>query len=66
MRTERAVEDIVGLSADTSITFKLKDLVDAVERGLPAGYPAVWMEGLNRRDVVGSMATEILASGKYA
>lgn len=64
-RTEAAVDAVAHLAADTGVVFTVADVVDAVERGLPAGYPSLTMEGLDRRDIVGSMTAEILGSGKY-
>ncbi|MEV8546260.1 hypothetical protein [Streptomyces sp. NPDC051572] len=65
-RTEKAVEQIAGLSAHTGITFKTADVVDAVERDLPADYPAPTTEGaLTRRDVITSMAEDILSGAIY-
>ncbi|MEU6098423.1 hypothetical protein [Streptomyces sp. NPDC047079] len=66
-RTEKAVEQVAGLSAHTGITFKVTDVVDAVERDLPADYPAPTAEGaLTRRDVIASMAEDILTGAIYA
>ncbi|MFD3556856.1 hypothetical protein ACFWWA_32835 [Streptomyces goshikiensis] len=39
-RTERAVESVAHLAVDSQITFKIDDIVDAVERALPTSYPA--------------------------
>ncbi|MET8401415.1 hypothetical protein [Streptomyces sp900116325] len=65
-RTERAVEQVAGLAAHTGITFKVTDVVDAVERDLPAAYPAPTAEGaLTRRDVIESMAEDILTGAIY-
>ncbi|MGW0647865.1 hypothetical protein ACWD4T_03515 [Streptomyces umbrinus] len=65
-RTEKAVEQIAGLSAHTGITFKTADVVDAVERDLPSDYPAPTAEGaLTRRDVIKSMAEDILTGAIY-
>ena len=65
-RTERAVEQVAGLSAHTGITFKVTDVVDAVERDLPSDYPAPTTEGsLTRRDVIESMAEDILSGAMY-
>ncbi|TXS30751.1 hypothetical protein EAO71_20370 [Streptomyces sp. ms191] len=66
-RTERAVEQVAGLSAHTGITFKVEDIVDAVERDLPADYPAPAADGsLSRRNVIQSMAEDILSGAMYA
>lgn len=65
-RTERAAEQVAGLAAHTGITFKTADVVDAVERDLPADYPAPTAEGsLTRRDVITSMAEDILSGAMY-
>lgn len=65
-RTEKAVEQVAGLAAHTGITFKTSDVVDAVERDLPADYPAPTAEGaLTRRDVITSMAEDILSGAIY-
>lgn len=65
-RTERAVEQIAGLSAHTGITFKVADAVDAVERDLPSDYPAPAADGsLTRRDVITSMAEDTLSGALY-
>jgi hypothetical protein len=65
-RTEKAVEQVAGLSAHTGITFKVADVVDAVERGLPAAYPAPTAQGaVTRRDVIASMAEDILTGAIY-
>ena len=65
-RTQTAVEQIAGLSAHTGITFKVTDVVDAVERDLPDDYPAPTTEGaLTRRDVIASMAEDILTGAIY-
>ena len=65
-RTEKAVEQIAGLAAHSGISFKVTDVVDAVERDLPAGYPAPTAEGaLTRRDVIVAMAQDILSGAMY-
>ncbi|MFD9225245.1 hypothetical protein ACFWDI_35775 [Streptomyces sp. NPDC060064] len=65
-RTHTAVEQVAGLAAHTGITFKVGDIVDAVERDLPSGYPASTAEGsLTRRDVIASMAEDILSGAMY-
>jgi glycerol kinase len=65
-RTERAVEQIAGLSAHTGITFKVTDVVDAVERDLPSDYPAPAVDGPHsRRDVITGMAEDILSGAIY-
>ncbi|MET9506893.1 hypothetical protein ABZX62_00145 [Streptomyces flavidovirens] len=65
-RTHRAVEQVAGLAAHSGITFKVTDVVDAVERELPPGYPAPTAQGsLTRRDVIESMANDILTGAMY-
>ncbi|MFD4320139.1 hypothetical protein [Streptomyces sp. NPDC058548] len=65
-RTEQAVEQIAGLSAHTGITFKVADVIDAVERNLPSGYPEPTAQGSRtRRDVIQSMAEDILSGAMY-
>ncbi|SED26223.1 hypothetical protein SAMN05216532_3987 [Streptomyces sp. 2231.1] len=65
-RTHRAAEQVAGLAAHTGITFKTSDVVDAVERDLPADYPAPTVQGaLTRRDVITSMAEDILTGAIY-
>lgn len=65
-RTHRAVEQVTGLAAHTGITFKTTDIVDAVERDLPADYPAPAAEGaLTRRDVITAMAEDVLSGAMY-
>ncbi|MEU1497021.1 hypothetical protein [Streptomyces sp. NPDC005732] len=65
-RTERAAEQIAGLASHTGITFKTADVVDAVERDLPADYPAPTVDGaLTRRDVITAMAEDILTGAMY-
>ncbi|MET9593161.1 hypothetical protein ABZY45_19805 [Streptomyces sp. NPDC006516] len=64
-RTERAVKEVAHLAVDTQIHFKVNDIVDAVERGLPADYPAPTAEGSSRRDVIAEMARDILSGEMY-
>lgn len=65
-RTERAVEQIAGLSVHTGISFKVSDVVDAVERDLPSTYPAPAADGsVTRRDVIERMAEDILSGAMY-
>jgi hypothetical protein len=66
-RTERAVEQVARLAVDTGVTFKVADVVDAVERGLPSGYPKP--EGddgvAERRSLIERMAQDILSGDMY-
>jgi hypothetical protein len=66
-RTEQAVEQVARLAVDTGVTFKVADVVDAVERGLPSGYPKP--EGddgaAERRSVIEQMAQDILSGAMY-
>lgn len=64
-RTERAVESVAHLAVDTDITFKVDDIVDAVERALPADYPEATMGDVTRRDVIAEMARDILSGEMY-
>ena len=65
-RTERAVEQVARLAVDTGVTFKVTDVVDAVERGLPAGYPMPEDGGAaERRNTIESMAQDILSGDMY-
>lgn len=64
-RTERAVEDVARIAVDTGITFKVEDIVDAVERDLPEGYPAPTAGGQTRRDMISRMAQDILSGEMY-
>ena len=59
-RTMQAIETITHLAVDTTIPFEINDVVDAVERGLPAGYPAPTTGDVTRRDLIGQMAQDIL------
>lgn len=64
-RTERAVEAVARLAVDTRITFKIEDIVDVVERDLPANYPAPTMGVTTRRDMITDMAQAILSGEMY-
>lgn len=64
-RTERAVETVAHLAVDSGITFQVEDVVDAVERDLPAGYPAPALGETTRRDVIMQMARDILSGDIY-
>ncbi|MFE6489718.1 hypothetical protein ACFVGN_43245, partial [Streptomyces sp. NPDC057757] len=56
-RVEREVEQVAHLAVETGVTFEVDDIVDAVERGLPAGYPAPTASGAeSRRELVRQMA----------
>lgn len=59
-RTEKAVESVAGLSAHTGIGFRIEDVVDAVERGLPADYPAPTEGDITRRDIITRIAQDVL------
>lgn len=65
-RTEKAVESVARLAVDTGITFRLEDVVDAVERDLPADYPAPTEGTAVRRDLIAQMAQDILTGEMYA
>ncbi|MFE7664722.1 hypothetical protein [Streptomyces celluloflavus] len=64
-RTERAVEHVAHLAVDTGVTFKVDDIVDVVERGLPAGYPEPTAGDMTRRDVIAQMAQDVLSGKMY-
>jgi len=64
-RTEQAVEQVAWLAVDTGVTFKVADVVDAVERGLPAGYPKGDDGVAGRRSIVEQMAQDILSGAMY-
>jgi hypothetical protein len=64
-RTEEAVRTVAHLAADSKITFQVRDIVDAVERKLPAGYPAPTTGETTRRDVIAQMAGGILSGAIY-
>ncbi|WP_331725893.1 hypothetical protein [Streptomyces sp. NBC_00470] len=64
-RTERAVETVAHLAADTGVTFKIDDVADAVERGLPTGYASPTTGDETRRDVIRRMAQDILSGEMY-
>lgn len=64
-RTEQAVEQVARLAVDTGVTFKVVDVVDAVERALPAGYPKGDDGVAGRRNIVEQMAQDILSGAMY-
>ncbi|WP_327436433.1 hypothetical protein OG279_37275 (plasmid) [Streptomyces sp. NBC_01201] len=64
-RTEQAVKTVAHLAVDTTIHFEVSDIVDAVERGLPVGYPAPTTGVASRRDVIAEMARNILSGEMY-
>ncbi len=64
-RTEKAVESVATLAIDTNITFKVDDIVDAVERALPAGYPDMATGEMTRRDLIARLVQEILSGEIY-
>lgn len=64
-RTEQAVEAVAHLAVGSGITFQVKDIVDAVERELPADYPAPTLGESTRRDVITQMARDILSGDMY-
>ncbi|MEU0429411.1 hypothetical protein ABZ235_38740 [Streptomyces canus] len=64
-RTEKAVESVAHLATDTDITFRVNDIVDAVERGLPADYPAPTTGPTTRRDMIARIARDILSGEMY-
>lgn len=64
-RTEREVEHVANLAVESGIAFKVEDIVDAVERGLPEDYPAPTTGDVTRRDVIADMAQDILSGAMY-
>ncbi|MFE7659780.1 hypothetical protein [Streptomyces celluloflavus] len=46
------------------MTFTINDIVDVVERELPAGYPAPTV-GATRRDLIGQIAQSVLSEELY-
>ncbi|MDW8478327.1 hypothetical protein R3L02_42015 [Streptomyces scabiei] len=64
-RTEWAVESVAHLAVGTDITFRIGDIVDAVERELPESYPEPTVGELTRRDVITQMARDILSGEMY-
>jgi hypothetical protein len=64
-RTERAVEAVAHIAVDTAVTFKIEDVVDAVERELPIDYPGPTTGEMTRRDVITQMARDILSGQMY-
>jgi hypothetical protein len=59
-RTERAVDAKIRQRAATGIAFQVRDIVQAVEDGLPVDYPAPRRGVANRRAMIARMAGEIL------
>lgn len=64
-RTEKAVNDVAGLCLETGVTFQLGDIVDAVERALPANYPFRSTPDNDRRDIIQDLAHKILTGEMY-
>ncbi|MFG3429710.1 hypothetical protein [Streptomyces californicus] len=64
-RTERAVESVAHLVMDSQIAFKIDDIVDAVERALPADYPVPTAGERTRRDFIAQMAQDIMSGEMY-
>ncbi|MEU8481073.1 hypothetical protein [Streptomyces hygroscopicus] len=64
-RTEGETENVARLAVDTNITFSIEDIVDAVERGLPADYPAPTNGHATRRDMIAQIAQDILSGALY-
>ena len=64
-RTETAVLAVARLAVESGITFEIKDIVDVVERDLPADYPAPTTGDVTRRDLIGRMAQDILSGEIY-
>ncbi|MCX5216099.1 hypothetical protein OG689_43995 [Kitasatospora sp. NBC_00240] len=64
-RTEAAVESVARLAVDTGVTFTVGDIVDAVERALPADYPSPTTGEVTRRDTIEQTALAILSGEMY-
>lgn len=64
-RTETAVQHVAGIASETGITFKVTDIVDAVERDLPRGYAMPKAGVASRRNTIESMANDILTGALY-
>ncbi|BAU83090.1 DNA-directed RNA polymerase [Streptomyces laurentii] len=64
-RTEKAIDMIAALSVDTGITFKISDIVQRVEDGLPEGYPDSTNGEHVRRDLIAEMARDALSGAAY-
>ncbi|WP_416520092.1 hypothetical protein [Streptomyces achromogenes] len=64
-RTEEAMTTVAHLAVDSGVTFTVEDVVDAVERALPVGYPAPTTGSVTRRDVIAQMAQDILSGKMY-
>lgn len=59
-RTENAVASVAGLSAHTGATFRVEDVVNTVERGLPADYPVPTTGDVTRRDLITRIVQDML------
>jgi glycerol kinase len=64
-RTERAVERVARLAVDTGVTFRVADIVQAVEDDLPADYPAPTQGAANRADLITQMVRDVLSGEAY-
>ncbi|MFB7907675.1 hypothetical protein ACFC1T_14680 [Kitasatospora sp. NPDC056076] len=65
-RVERALTDVAHLAVDTGVTFSVVDVVDAVERALPVGYPAPAVDGVaGRRALVQQIAESAISGQLY-
>jgi hypothetical protein len=66
VRVETSVGKLRDLSADTGVIFTAQDIVDDVERGLPAGYPAPIRTGTRgRRELIARMVRDLLEGQRY-
>ncbi|UQI45924.1 hypothetical protein M1P56_16955 [Streptomyces sp. HU2014] len=63
--TEQAVESIAQLSIDAGITFEIDDIVDAVERKLPADYGVHTKGDVTCRDLIAKIAQSFLSGEIY-
>ena len=60
-RTEKAVASVAGQAAHTGAPFTIEDIVDAVERDLPEGYPTgTTLPGPSRRDAITRIAEDVV------
>jgi hypothetical protein len=65
-RTEEAVQRLASLVVETDSPWPLEDAVQMVEDGLPPGYPAPAVEGVEgRRAMIAGMAQDILSGEVY-
>lgn len=56
---------VLHLARASGITFTVQDVVDVVERDLPARYPSPTAEGASRRALLVEMAQAVLSGELY-